>query len=109
MPLTPTLYTGTFISTPSLSSSLQVLENYAVGVDEEGVIRFVCELEGKRGDGNGNGVKEGNGVRERVEGMGWRMEDVRVVEGGKGGNSWWFPGFVGGLEVFLSNFFFFFS
>ena len=46
-------------------------------------------------------VKQVKGVREQVEGMGWRMEDCRVVEGGNQGNGWWFPGFVGGLEIFF--------
>ena len=90
MPLTPTLYTGTFISTPSLSSSLQVLENYAVGVDEEGVIRLVCTL----------GVETGFQVVKEVEMLGWDLEECKIVEGGKEGNSWWFPGFVGRWEFF---------
>ena len=75
-----------------------MLENYAVGVDEEGVIRFVCELEG--GDGGG--------VKEQVEMLGWDLEECRIVEGGKGGNSWWFPGFVGRWDFFIGVFWFLF-
>ncbi|KAL9639074.1 MAG: hypothetical protein Q9164_001171 [Protoblastenia rupestris] len=36
----PTVYTGTFIHTPSLGG-LEVLANKAVGVDKDGVIRFI--------------------------------------------------------------------
>ena len=76
-----------------------MLENHAVGVDEEGVIRFICPL------GGGDGVMDVR-VKEQVEGLGRRMEDCRIVQGGKGkgkgdGGSWWFPGFVGGLENFI--------
>ena len=87
-PLPPTIYTGTFISTPVLNS-LQVLEKHAIGVDEEGMIRFIC--------------REGD-WEEQVVGTGWRMEECRVVEGGEG--SWWFPGFVGGWELFQFSFFY---
>ncbi len=91
--LPKTVYTGTFISTPTLGE-LRVLERHAVGVDEEGVIRFVCAL--------------GKELGEQVGLLGWEMEEVRVVEGG-GEGSWWFPGFVGGWDLlFLLIFFFFF-
>ena len=85
-PLPKTIYTGTFISTPVLNS-LQVLEKHAVGVDEEGVIRFVCTL--------------GEEVKEQVGLLGWEMGEVRWVEGGGEGRSWWFPGFVGGWDFFF--------
>ena len=94
-PLQKTIYTGTFISTPTLGS-LQVLERHAVGVDEEGVIRFVCEIE--TGD-YGPGLLMD--VEEWIEVVGWKMEEVRWVKGGNGGDSWWFPGFVGELEILL--------
>ena len=82
-PLQKTIYTGTFISTPTLDS-LSVLENHAIGVDEEGVIKFICKI-----------GTEKDGVKEWMNHSGWKVEEVRWVEGGDGGDSWWFPGFVG--------------
>lgn len=94
-PLQKTIFTGTFICTPTLTS-LRVLENHAIGVDEEGVIKFICKI----------GTEE-DGVKEWMNVVGWRVEDVRWVNGGEGGGSWWFPGFVGELGwlfFFLSGF-----
>ena len=78
-PLKPTLYTGTFIHTPTLGS-MEVLENAAIVVDEKGVIVRVLkdlsqdELEGEL-------AKEG--------------EKGDIFEGSRGRGKWWFPGFVG--------------
>ncbi|KAL9597065.1 MAG: hypothetical protein Q9219_005394 [cf. Caloplaca sp. 3 TL-2023] len=64
------IYSGTFIHTPRLGA-LEALEDTYVGVDERGVIIWI-----------GRDVEAGwEGVE--VEGM-----------GGKGGERWWFPGFV---------------
>ena len=70
-----TLYTGTFISTPT-PSSLRILENHAVAVDEDGIIRHVGALEA--GDGRAWVERNWGGEGEWVRGEGW-----------------WFPGFVG--------------
>lgn len=111
-PLKRTLYTGTFISTPT-PSSLSVLENHAVVVDEKGVIidKIVFPRGGERGgegggekggeEGVGGGEKEGEGESEGV-----RYEDLKnwverkwgvgvEWEWVQGGRGWWFPGFVG--------------
>lgn len=72
-PLQKTIYTGTFISTPSLGS-LRVLENHAVGVDENGVIKFICKI-----------GTEKDGVNQWMNIEGWKGEEVRWVEGGIGG------------------------
>ena len=45
-PLRCTLYTGTFLYTPSLRP-LEVFDNAAIGVDENGVIAFILEDVGK--------------------------------------------------------------
>ena len=34
-------------------------------------------------------------VKIVVEGWGWPLEEVELVEGPKDGNGWFFPGFVG--------------
>ncbi len=90
----PTVYTGTFIHTPSLGS-LEVLENAAVFVDGNGVIISIIENVsreelgkkiGEEGEGwvvfDGDGGKRGEGKGEGGE------------EEGRGGR-WWCPGFVG--------------
>lgn len=90
--LRPTIYTGTFIHCPSLDT-LEVLEDGAVGVDEDGTIVFVE-----------NGLPRGM-IEERARhwgwgdiGMGWDL--VSHVVDGKG---WWFPGFVGRPISLLSS------
>ncbi|KAG7002078.1 mediator of RNA polymerase II transcription subunit 17 [Physcia stellaris] len=91
-PLKKTVYTGTFISTPTLGS-LKVLEDAAVGVDEAGVIRYVesdleCDSEG-----------DGRECEAVVRGWGWDwgmwcgLEDWGRWRG-RGGKGWFFPGFV---------------
>jgi len=96
-----TIYTGTFISTPTLNS-LQVLKNHAMGVDKDGVIRHIAPLPPQDSIGATDHMI---GVADLVESWGWgklrMLEDGceesewRWVNGGNGGSSWWFPGFVG--------------
>lgn len=86
-----TIYTGTFISTPTLNS-LQVLENHAVGVDESGTIRHVCPLPSQD--------FELADLSMIAEAWGWGPSDDGETtwlwrSGGNGRSSWWFPGFVG--------------
>ncbi|KAL8678416.1 MAG: hypothetical protein Q9186_005224 [Xanthomendoza sp. 1 TL-2023] len=100
--LKKTIYTGTFIHTPT-RSALEVLEKGIVGVDEGGVIRFVEKgvgYEGDEGDGDGDGggdVGEDGGqgeeerVRRVVERYGWEWADVVVVRDREG---FFAPGFV---------------
>lgn len=111
-PLRKTVYTGTFISTPTLGS-LKILEDAAVGVDEAGIIRYVeTDLELDK-DGDGEGYE--SAVGEVVRGWGWDWGAVEWVRGlgegegkgvrggrggGGGGKGWFFPGFVG--EFILS-------
>lgn len=109
VPLTRTIYTGTFISTPVSASAsasaaitttttnsgsdttLRILVDYAVAVDEGGVIVGGVELGGGVGGGGGGGsVEDVNSYAESLWGKGARWEWVRGEEGG-----WWFPGFVG--------------
>ena len=78
---TPTIYTGTFISTPT-PSSLDIWPNHAVVVDGRGVVRHRIALPVDGGGDVGGWVRGELGLGE---GWGW----VR----GEGG--WWFPGFVG--------------
>lgn len=96
-----TIYTGTFISTPT-PTTLEVLESHAVAVDENGVITHSFALPRKGGaEGEGEGGDAGHehvaGWVERnwggVIGDGWEL-----VGAGKG---WWFPGFVGECASFL--------
>lgn len=49
------------------------------------MIKFICKI-----------GTEKDGVKDCMNVEGWRVEEVRWVEGGHGGDSWWFPGFVGG-------------
>ena len=105
-PLKKTVYTGTFISTPSLGS-LKVLEDAAIGVDEAGVIRYIepnLEIDPERSE-----EKYESAVCEVVRGWGWDWSAVEWVKGpgegngkgglgvrgGGGGKGWFFPGFVG--------------
>ncbi|KAI4131235.1 MAG: hypothetical protein LQ338_001328 [Usnochroma carphineum] len=83
-----TIYHGTFIHTPSLSRRLSVLEHAAVGVDGDGVIRWV--------DGDAGGIDgDGGGVRRVVERNGWGgVVEVEVVGCEGDGEGWFFPGFV---------------
>lgn len=109
--LKKTVYTGTFISAPTLDS-LKILENAAVGVDEEGVIRFVEQELGQGAEWDEG--RNGKVVELVVRGWGWDWEGVQWVRGprvdgdghghGGRGRGWFFPGFVG--EWDLSFFFF---
>lgn len=73
VPITKAIYLGAFAHSKSLSE-LEVCEKGAIGVDEEGIIRFV---ERKVGE-------------QDVRKEGW--EDAKVVEVRDG---FWFPGFIG--------------
>ncbi len=93
------IYTGTFISTPSLDS-LRVLENHAIGVDENGVIRHVAPLPPLNSEDEDPLISVchvarswGWGMRPCGDGDGER--EWTWVEGGNGRSSWWFPGFIG--------------
>lgn len=121
--LKPTLYVGTFISTPT-ATRLDIRTESAVAVDGGGVVVRVWgvgggggvggEGEGNKGDGvsgvrdEGDGGEEGvSGGVSGVSGEGGAEEEAvkwaerngfEVVRGGGGGGDgrgWWFPGFVG--------------
>ena len=102
-----TVYTGTFISIPSLTSPLLVREDHAVGVDEEGVIRFIEKIEirdedwpERRNLRPSEDRARDSAVLRMEKGWGWgRFEDPdgRMVER----RSWWFPGFVGECDFAL--------
>ena len=89
--LRKTIYTGTFISCPSLNN-IQIDEHLAVGVDEDGIIRHLSDLlaGGKQQDSN---VEDS--VKTAAVTWGWGEERWDWVRGGTEGDSWWFPGFVG--------------
>ena len=115
VPLKKTVYTGTFISTPSLGS-LKVLEDAAIGVDEAGIIRYIesnLELDPELSE-----EKYESALCELVRGWGWdwrAVERVREtgegkvkggigVKGGGGGKGWFFPGFIGEFVKVSLNF-----
>lgn len=109
-----TIYTGTFISTPT-PTTLEVLENHAIAVDENGVITHQIAFPaggGLQGEGYGPGYDDVVGWAERNWGLEGGWEWVRVGEGV--GRGWWFPGFVGEWDfcwfvfVFVYLFFIFF-
>ena len=79
-----TIYTGTFLSTPSLDQ-LQILEFHAVGVDEDGIIRHISSLLDQSDES----------IYALAKIWGWGTKGYSLVKGGTEGNSWWFPGFVG--------------
>ncbi|KAL8862400.1 MAG: hypothetical protein Q9178_001409 [Gyalolechia marmorata] len=96
------VFVGTFIHTPTLSPpTLSVFENTIVGVDEQGIMKFIeKDVEGLDDKEQGLEVpvdeyrKDRNiknnawftGVRGVVEKNGWKMEDVEelVSSGGNG-------------------------
>ncbi len=84
--LCPTLYSGTFIHCTSCDE-LEVLENAHVGVDEEGVIRFLER------DVQSNG----RNVDDITKAWGWGKQgtDWKLVACKIAGRSWFFPGFIG--------------
>lgn len=105
-----TIYTGTFISTPT-PTTLEILENHAVAVDEHGVItnRIAFPPPKREEDSGLSPGLHDEVVLEWVEriwgiGDGWEWEWVRVGEG-REGRGWWFPGFVGEWGFFLGCFF----
>lgn len=89
-PLHPTVYSGTFIHSKSYSE-LEVLEHALVGVDEEGVIRFLEQSKGKSLD---DVVCEWGWDKL---GPKWDNVDCKAA-----GRSWFFPGFIGTLELISS-------
>lgn len=88
-PISKTIYVGSFVHSKSLTE-LDVCEKGAIGVDEEGVIRYV-----ERG---GEGVEVLQKVQEK-EG-GWRDAEVVKIRG----NGFFFPGFVGMYGFLLCEF-----
>ncbi|MCJ1351425.1 MAG: hypothetical protein MMC33_001409 [Icmadophila ericetorum] len=79
-----TVYQGTFIHLTSLTT-LEVLEDAAVYVDIDGVIKMV--------------QREGDGTAAMKNVLGWDESEVKVVRmggkgKGKGKGRFWFPGFV---------------
>ena len=108
-----TIYTGTFLSAPSLGK-LDIVEDAAVGVDENGIIVFILkEVAGAfpveiR---EGREVEWERDLREKVRKLGWgtqsgadsgESEDQgwEWVKGRRDGMGWYFPGFVG---MWISN------
>ena len=85
-----------------------------MGVNEEGVI---CWVDGVgKGDGECWGEEEGKegkneGWRKGEKREGWEEVEIENGEGGgergRGGVSWWFPGFIGEFWFFFFFFFFF--
>ena len=78
IPLQRTVYTGTFLHTPSLGE-LVVLENASIGVDEHGIIAFVA--------------KTSEELQTELHTKGW--DDPVDVAGKQDGTGWFFPGFLG--------------
>ena len=89
----PTVYSGTLIHCKSIKE-LDVLEHALVGVDGQGVIRFVEK------DTHLNGKS----VRDIAHGWGWDVQDGEwdLVELERDSRSWYFPGFIG-MWIILSS------
>ena len=92
--ISPTIFLGTFIHNASLEE-LAVFEKAMVGVDDQGIIRFV-----QHGQGveeflvNGSVESLGETARDwirRRESEEIRIHDITAQET----NQFWFPGFVG--------------
>jgi guanine deaminase len=89
-PISKTIYLGSFVHSKTLTE-LDVCEKGAIGVDENGVIRFVER------DGDGEGELEVEKVLEKVkekvkeEYGDWREAKVVRIRG----NGFFFPGFIG--------------
>ncbi|KAL8822282.1 MAG: hypothetical protein Q9191_006980, partial [Dirinaria sp. TL-2023a] len=108
-PVRRTVYTGTFVHTPSLGK-LEVLKNAAIGVDEHGVIAFIhkgSHSEDLNPDECPSDVTLESEVRSRVQSLGWGEQcenEERIsernhrgwkhVKGRKDGKGWFFPGFI---------------
>lgn len=85
-PLRPTVYSGTFVHCTACDE-LEVLEHALVGVDEDGVIRFLekdVPATGKSVDDIVNGWDLGKANGD------WRLVACKIA-----GRSWFFPGFIG--------------
>ena len=82
----PTVYSGTFIHCKS-TTELEVLEHALVGVDEQGVIRFLEK----------DIQQNGKSVEDIVHRWGWGGQngEWELVEFGGDDRYWFFPGFVG--------------
>ncbi|KAF2852425.1 guanine deaminase [Plenodomus tracheiphilus IPT5] len=78
VPISKTIYTGTFVHSASLSR-LEICEKSAIGVDENGIIAFIE----KNSDGSSIGK-----IRSRREG--WSDAQVIDIEG----TGFYFPGFI---------------
>ncbi|KAL8725883.1 MAG: hypothetical protein Q9166_007080 [cf. Caloplaca sp. 2 TL-2023] len=108
------VFIGTFIHTPTLTPpTLSVLEHAIIGVDEDGLIKFIEKDvpglydEDKEDDENEEKEYEEildsdsetdrvtKGVKSVVEKYGWKWGEVEEIPtSGKDGCAWWFPGFV---------------
>ena len=92
-----TLYVGNFVWTPSLGQ-LKVLENAAVGVDEDGIIAFIFEdvdIDPQFDDWESCSPQLRSMLRKAVEKYGWKGDEWGCMIRSQKGLEWWFPGFVG--------------
>ena len=87
-PLRKSLYFGTFIHNVSLPE-IEILENTAIGVDENGVILFIER-----------GIERGY-IARIAESHGWTEWDSYVHQGKR--TEFWFPGFVGEFVDFTAT------
>lgn len=106
-PLRRTVYTGTFLHTPSLGY-LEVLRNAVIGVNEHGVIAFIEKgFEDLNLDEKSSEASFESAVRSKVRSLGWGEQckneegiskrhhpDWRWVKGRTDGTGWFFPGFI---------------
>ena len=83
-----TIYVGTFIHCISLVD-LEILENAAIGVEENGIISFVEK-----------DVKESDLAEVVEQRYGWK--EVYIVKGDEDSTAFFFPGFVGQYDCFSS-------
>ena len=81
-PLQRTVYVGTFLHSASLEL-VEVRENTAIGVDEDGIIAFVWEFD----------TENEQGLRDYVQLHGWA--DYQIHRAPRSNVSFWFPGFIG--------------
>lgn len=84
-----TIYTGAFIY-PITLDVLDIREHFAVGVDEDGIIRHRLDR-----PSDDDATDEQSWAKAAAELWGWGEDGWQWVKGGQEGRSWWFPGFVG--------------
>ena len=94
-----TIYFGTFVHNASLKE-LAVLSDGMVGVDSQGIIRFIDQgaaVQNYRSAGKNDGLSEI--AREWIRGVQGRGTILNFHGSQEGAVAFWYPGFVGKREI----------